>query len=379
MKLKSVIILSLLFSAVTLFAQDKPDEKPVKVGGQLYLFYGYEFNNASLASSNHERSEGFTVDRARVTVTKEFDPVFKVNVAIEGNNTASAANNTNTTASVFVRLANIEANLLTGEDIKVRLLAGLISSPIIEAIDQLSGLRWLGKNFYDNAAALNVYNTDYTFGGGILAAVEILKMVKITGTVMNGGNTTGAQETYENSGKSFHGVVSVTPVEKLITINGYVNSFDLAVKNTALGIKGEYQLNYGGSAAINISGIVLGGNFFFINKKDTTASGSTDIVQAKIAEGFMNANFKEISGIPLFLIGRFGYGKDTKLANSEAIFYAAGIGYQFNSNLQMAAYFENYNYKTALGTNFTGYGSTQASNRGKGTQQNLYIKSEAKF
>lgn len=367
MRIKSFLIaLAVFMSGAALFAQEQPADKPVKVGGQIFMFYGYEFRNPDTANKNKEKSEGFTVDRVRVNASKEFESIFKANVTLEGNN--STATNSGD-PSVFVRLANLEANLPAGEDVKVKLTAGVFTNPIHDTLDATSGLRWLGKNFYDNASALNQSKvSDYSFGGGAMISIDAMKMVKVTGSIMNGGKTTAAGETFENSGKAIHGVVSITPLGKLLTINGYIASYDVALKNSTLNLTGDNQFTVGGTAALNFENIILGATYLKTTREtDSPSAGKTTAGDSTIVEAFLNANLKEAAGVPVLVIGRYGYGKDKKVANSDTTFYAVGLGYQFNANVQLAAYFENYTYNKNLAT------------FGEGKKQTLYVKSEAKF
>lgn len=387
MKLNKLLIAVLIaaFGAVGVFAQE---DKPVKVGGQIFFFYGSELKNEATVNKDRTKSDAFVVDRVRINVSKEFDSIWSAFVTAEGNNTGAA----HTTASFYVRNAYLSAKV-GNDDAKVTLNGGVMTNPIHLVNDIQRGDRWINKEYYDNSNAtgttgVGLWNADYAIINGITVQADLMKMVTLRVAFANGG-TNGASnlagsngtdnstqfETAKNSGKAIIGHVTVTPIEGIF-INGYVTSMEVQVKNTTKSEAGISQLNYGGGVGINLMGIRAGVNFAMLDNKTEPVSGTGFDIKGTLIDTYLNANLKEFVGMPVLVIGRFAYGVSKKdvsgtdlLKDSDVTVYGIGVGYQFNANVQAALYFENYTFKK----------TNPVIDAGEGARQTIYVKTEAKF
>jgi hypothetical protein len=303
------------------------------------------------------------LNRAYVTFAKKIDDVWSVKVTLDGVDYASGARG----SAVFIKNAYVEMKQKF-DPAEFKIQYGVVGTPIIGITDQISGARWIYQNYMDKSSdvlagdSLDVSSADM----GILASLNIMKMVTITGMYSNGeGYRYTEEQTQSATGtqtdKAYYGVLSITPVAGLY-INGYYHQRDENAGHLT-----DYAVNYyGAGLAWSDKSFKIGGNYF-TGERDPELSGATGI-DYTIMDIWALINLGEVAGVPVLLYGRYATGeRDPKAAGaktSESSTYYAGLGYQFNKNVQTMLVYQS---------------KTDDNGTDESTDEALMVKVEAKF
>ena len=387
---KVLISIFALICAASLFAEEpgKPEEpkkeeqkKPeVKLEGKIFAEY-----KQNLEKDVANYYYGFAVTRAYLTGKAKIDDVWSAKITIDAGNIEALGKdgddptkNVTTTSrgyEFFVKNAYVQAAPSFG-DYGLVLQFGMIGTPIIGLIDDISDYRWVYNNYIDKAGDVLINPNDSTKSLSIdtsadLGAslkIDIMKygdkkknaMVSVTGAVMNGeGYKKTDESTNGYRGKAMYAQITVNPIAEVF-ISGYMRreAYAATLLNTF----------YGGTIGYD-SKIIKAGVSYIMGKKGEL----TDDEKYTILDLYVNANLNDVAGLPVLIMGRYAMGSykqgDTiSTSASKVTVMAIGAGYQFNDYVRFLAYYENKQSK-----------AYKALYSDDGDLQAFYVKSEIKF
>ena len=343
---------------------EREKKDSLKITGKIYAQFSQDVKNAK--DKDETNGNTFEITRAYLQFKKKIGGPFSIKVtadAIKG--LKDSAGDTNEDYEFFLKNAYIQgknkfgAVTLTGQ-------LGLIGTPLIGITDKLSDYRWIYNNFFDKAKNLSVNTGDSSADLGLSVKADINKLVSVTGAVTNGEGYKDVTEDDKNSGKAFYGLLSITPIKGLY-INGYFRTENEEVDNSTKSYYNTDVTYYGGGVAWKSSIIKAGANYIIGKRKDDDPS-LTDSTKNdfKLLDCWLNVNLKDVTGYPVLILGRYAFGEDKKVTDSKVTYWGAGLGYKFNKNFRLAAYYENYKYADE-----TTYPEKD--------NQTFYVKAEAKY
>ena len=337
--------------------QDAPKPSPVDVSGVLFFDYSYILENKDKVTNTKKTyGDSFNLNRAYLTAQKKIDDVWSARVTLDAGTVENS--------DAFVKNAYVQMAPKFG-DVGLKLQGGLVGTPIIGLLDGFTGSRWIYQNYVDKAKDLTDKDIDVSSADtGLKGELNIVKIVTITGMYSNGDGYKKNTTDQNTVTKSNYLVVNVTPFSAL-NVFGYYHWHDTAAKS-----KENYVSYVGGGAAWSDKAIKVGASY-------TMASGKAANLkeESTIIEVWANVNLQQFAGVPVLLIGRYAMGKyekdatPNKLKNEGSAIWA-GVGYQVNSNVQLAAM---YKVDSITDKNATGAKTKDLEN------STMFVKSEIKF
>ncbi len=377
---------ALSIAGVSMAQEKKVEEKtPVDVSGKLYIQWGKDLKRQD-GSTKGENTNSFDLTRSYISFGKKIDDIWSVKVTLDAGNDTGGSD---TRYVVFVKNAYGQAERDFG-GVKANFQFGMIGTAAIGHIDKVSDYRWLNNNYLDASKSL-LYKTDKSIGQSIDTSadmgtglsIDIMKMVKLTGQVTNGEGykkTDDNDQTKQDDGKAYLGMITLTPVEGL-SLAGFYKKQDTK-QDQKYNEKKNNIVFYGGTAAYSTGLIKVGASYVLsdYSKADNTEGAEVQAMKYTIVDAFLLANLESAIGVPILLSGRYALGKskfDKVKAADEAIkgkeaevtIMAAGAGYAFNKNVRFMAYYEDQKAKKSddLGIDW------------KQSNRKVYVKSEFVF
>lgn len=304
--------------------QDAKKDNALKISG---VFFG-EYAQAL----NGDKDGSFALQRMYLTMKKNLPGVFSFRVTLD---CLGLEDSNKEGYEALVKFAYLQAAPKLGPvDLTIR--GGMINTPATSIVNGLTGLRWVGNTYIGAAkeilhdASGAILGIDTAADLGLSVQAKFLEMVTLTGAFTNGEGYKNVDVDNFHDGFSYYTTLSVNPV-KNIFINGYFRFFEKAVNNDII--------YYGGGAAWKSKMLRAGANFIGV----TNDTGSSD--NGYFVEGWLNANFDSVIGMPVLLICRVGYAHGLDGADNGK--YGFGAGYKFNKNVQLALYYEISDFEAA--------------------------------
>lgn len=396
--------------------QQKPVPGIFELNGQLFLQWAYKsgFDNsagnswnrayrwginadyfptlsAALPMNYREKNNNtFTVQRAFIMIRKQLNDIFSAKVTIDAD--PAAANN------AFIRHAFIQAHYDFGP-VAIRGEIGKIATPVIGITDQLSDMRWVGKNALDNAKYyLNGRVFDTPADLGILYGMTILKMVNLQYTLTNGE---GFQKDEIYKAKAHTVMLSINPsiFIKEVYANFYGrwedtnrNEYQLSTAGVPTfayrGISGSSYLGFGVAWKSDI--VRFGINCFFpeqVVARTVYPFSLTDVYQLPmprsrshyiLVDTWLNVDLGALTPANVLLVGRCIFGREQKnfqvnlRRQHDTLLINAGVGYRVNKNLRFLLMYEHVYYWVQSRLTYP-YQRDPTPNR------NVYVKTEVQF
>ncbi len=379
---KFLFVLTILFFSTfiaALHAEDQKDDlkksdlkkNDLKIGGKIYAQYYYELQDSDNSDDTAEKN--FSVTRAYIKLKKNIGGPFSIHITadalqLKSSDSVDITDSGGDAATVDVKpetpyydffLKN--AFIMGKEDfgaVNITGNFGLIGTPIIGLSGKLSDYRWIYNDFIDKSKNLTGTSIDTSTDLGLSVKADIMKIVTLTGAYCNGEGYKHVAEDARNSGKSVYGLVSITPFKGLF-LNGFIRNENKEVDNSAMEYTKKDSRYYGGGLALKSDILKAGFNYIPRAKNEEDGKKTTDITLLDI---WLHANFNSAVGVPVLLLGRYAKGEDKK-SDIKTTYIGGGLGYQFNKNFRVAAYYEEYKNDSFA----------------EGKQKNVYIKTEAKF
>jgi len=303
-----------------LYAQEKQTESEgakffekvsdLGITGKMYLSYTHDFE---------DRKSDLSLDRAYVTFKRNIaGPIsvkFRTDVKKDDNG-----------YQPFVKNAYVQFKHGFGP-VKVKAQAGIIGTPNIGITGKMQDLRWIYQDYsFDKASDLIGKTIDTSADVGANLSITFMKKVTITGSLTEGEGYNNAEGDFKRN--VIHTTLSINPLGKLY-VNGYFKYGD--TKN-----RGYDTCRYfGGGVSWKSKLIKAGVNFVFPTIDDGTAKSNYTII-----ETWANADLYSATEIPVLVLARFAYGMENNDDNVGKTIFGAGLGYKFNKNFRVLAYFD---------------------------------------
>lgn len=383
----------------------KPEEKPTEVGGRIYMWYSRDVANKSTTLPREPKTDHFSLNRAYITVAREFSDVFSAKLVTDVKPDASAQ-------YIYIKNAYLQARLFKDGPVTWTTQFGVVGTPVIGLIDKISDARWIYWNYIDKSKdVLNGVEIDNSADVGLLTELDIVKIVKLTGGYTNGEGY-GKMLTESNCDKSkrLYGMVTLTPIMQLYLSGFYKTDLEMVSTtvstnptSTVYPYNDQSKLNYWGALiAWSDKSFKIGASYSIPYKssiKYYLASGAQAGLYGqrtrwygRIFDAWAHVNLKELTGLGFILYGRYAHGIDdvrtryiTRTSSNilqsnfdtRTQIWAAGLGYQFNKNVRLLAMYEVNSVKGDSRTRVLPDG-TNASERIP-MERTLWVKTEASF
>jgi hypothetical protein len=335
-----------------------PEKAPIEISGVLFMDYSYLLSSKdSVTKAEENKQDSFNLTRAYLTASKKIDDVWSAKLTLDACGNNSAKDN-----DAFLKNAYVQyGKKLDVVDLKVQ--AGLTGTPIIGLLDGFTGSRWIYQNYLDKSSDISGKSFDVSSADtGLKPDMKIMKMVTLTGMYSNGDGYKVKTQDNAPVTKAYYGVLNINPAAAL-NVFGFYHWHD-----TAGDASKNFISYYGGGVAWSDKMIKVGASYTILDGK------AADIKQeATTLEAWANVNLNDFIGAPVLLIGRYAMSeykdKQSTEKKNEGSAIWGGIGYQMNSNVQMAAMYK-------LNTLEKKTGSTSTSDL---EESSMYVKSEIKF
>ncbi len=451
--LPGLTVLVFLFAGMQLSAQDKEPrsredrfekDQSLKIGATLYMewanLYGWQSDNfsrisrwgrtSSVQSKNHNNT--FRVQRVYLTFKKNLGDIFSVHVItdIDTHGSSEGPNN------LYLKFVYIQAEHVFGTDkypVALRAQFGKVQTPNSGFILKRSDLRWIDKEFSfdEGKRVLDGFSTDYSADFGAKAEIDIFKILSYTFAITNGEgyknqNREILNETYFDA-KSYYHMVTLSPIKRWLYLSFHYRD-EIAEKHNpsdddllAAYIAGEpFEIGtiregyWGFSLAWDMDLIKTGGGITFPEKKTGRKFNASGMVtnpvyrqDCLVGYAWLHFNLAPIvKPAPLIVIGQFAYGRKYGrlaaytgtggFADKTSRIVGAGIGWQFNKNFRIAAYWENQSYivktpgavramdginlaSNPTGVLFSGYLTNHFLTRNPVDRNNIFVKIAVEF
>jgi hypothetical protein len=398
----SLLVAATVFMAAGAFAQTtpapsqetQPQEKKaldtsLKISGVIYTEYahltglqpGSVFSQASTAPYTDEgissaKNDTFRVNRVYINLRKNFTETLSMRVTTDVE--ASGA------PTLYLKYAFFQYKDSFFDFLGVNLQGGLIGTPVIGLLDDISGCRWIYQNLLDKSAnMLNGYGVDSSADYGARLALTFANMVTVTGAVTNGeGYKKNAGGLTDFDGMAYYGMINVNPISQLY-ISGFYRYEEY--KNRVSGYPGSDISDrgyYGFGVAWKSDLIMAGAHYWLLWNNDRTSSPAGTVPPRVrkhygLLEAYVMVNLGVVvPTVPLLIHGRYSDGvEQASLAGNSDIqrrtrMIAAGLGWAFNGNLRTLAYYERYAYDI---------GRIDPSYRNPKPASNFMVKCEVAF
>lgn len=351
----STAVFSLMIASSALFAQTPAEQKPVteeikttvhsepvEIKGRVFLQYGQVIN-----PKDSKESYKVSVERAYVDINKKFSDNWSVRITSDINGS------TGSPYSLMAKYAYLQGKYSFGP-VSMKGQFGLVGTPVIGMVDDISAYRWIDKNSLDNASAIMGSSIDSSADLGAKLDINIMKIATISGMICNGDGYKTINKTLEM--KTYYAALDINP-EKYVKPLHVIGFYKRNAADSA-GSK-NYDQYLGGGAAFS-NDLIKVGAYYTMAK---VVANDTTTKNMWMVEGFANANLESVIKYPVLLMGKYAMGKDKKVTDSDVTQWGVGAGYQLHKNIQCAVYVDNYQYK--LDT--------------KKPARTLYVKSDIKF
>jgi hypothetical protein len=341
---------------------------------------------------SHKNNNTFQMERAYLTIRKRIGDIFSAKVTVDVDQDSRDV--------IYLKYGFVQ---LFKEfptpygPIALKAQLGKIGTPVIGITDNLSDLRWIGRNYLDNSKLLlngNSFDNSADLGG--MVSLALFNLVTIEYALTNGeGVKSDHNETY--AGKSHTLLVSVNPVDYLKDL--YVNFYgrwedtnknkivtDVSGKPTKY--QGTDERNYAGCGAAWYSDLIKAGVNIFVPVKEYSKTTYVDPVTGYaprhknnflLIDSWLNFNLGAVvRPAPVLIMGRCAWGRESKslLSNGrqgrETLLLGGGVGYQFSEYFRMALYYETIRYHVR-------YALHDFTRKDPTPNNNVYIKAEVKF
>lgn len=399
----------LLAAGAGVFAQEtpKPEEKPTEVGGRIYMWYGRDIANKSTTLPREPKTDHFELNRAYITVAREFSDVFSAKLVTDVKPDASAQ-------YVYIKNAFLQMRLFKDAPVTWTTQFGVVGTPIIGLVDKVSDARWIYQNYIDRSKdVLNGTSVDNSADVGLLTELDIVKVVKLTGGYMNAeGYGAKLMESNYDKSKRLFGMLTLTPIKQLVLSGFYKTDLEMVSTtastnptSTVYPYNDQSKLSYWGALiAWSDKTLKIGASYSIPYKssiKYYLASGAQAGLYGqrnrwygRIFDAWAHINLKELTGLGFILYGRYAHGIDdvrtryitrTSSNNLRSNFdtrthiWAAGLGYQFNKNVRLLAMYEVNSVKGDTRTVVSPSGSAYNVTQNIPMERTLWVKTEASF
>lgn len=348
-KFIALLVMGIFMAAGAAFAQEAPKAEEVKpamdLSGVAYIWWQKDMDNENAASKN---TNHFAINRVYLTWAKQFNDVWSVKLTTDVNGG---------TNQVFFKNAYLQMKK-SFDPVTVTVQYGLVGTPIAGLIDSKSDYRWIHNNYFDNSKALIGITLDPTADMGLLASVEVMKMVTLTGLYANGeGYSNGFNEAEGDNSKAYHGMLTVTPFQGLF-LSGFYKKLDKA-NAPGTNVVGDSLSMYGGIVGWSDKTFKVGASYTMVEQE----AGAADN-EATLLDIWAHINLNQFVGAPVLVVGRYAQGTSSPDDGSDVdtTAWEAGLGYAFNKNVRVLALYEVIDTDGVNGKNET-----------------VWIKTEAKF
>jgi hypothetical protein len=339
--LSTLIALFMLLGSSLAFGADDAKKNESKWGtikGKIYL--GLQFEDLGTAVNANDM---FFLDRAYFTYKKKIGAGFSMRITTDiiGNDTSGG----DTPYSLYIKYGYLQWEKGLGP-VKIKSQLGMVGTPILGLADKLGGMRWVTKNYFDNAKKIT-RAMDNSADLGWNLSLNFLKMVTLSGAVTAGEGYKDIAAGETDNSKAIYGMATVNPIKELY-ISGFIRTNGHAGLN-------ENDMYVGGGIAWKTKLFKAGANYAYVMTDNST-------YKDHVVDVWVNFNLKSVISIPILVMGRFALGMDT-VAASTSTNILAGIGYRFNNNVQTMLL----------------YKATDTFSDANSAKHNIYLKVEAKF
>ncbi len=383
----------------------KPEEKPTEVGGRIYMWYSRDMANKSTTLPREPKTDHFELNRAYITVAREFSDVFSAKLVTDVKPDASAQ-------YIYIKNAFVQMRLFKDGPVTWTTRFGVVGTPVIELVDKVSDARWIYQNYIDKSKdVLNGTSVDNSADMGLLTELDIVKIVKLTGGYMNAeGYSARLVESNYDKSKRLFGMVTLTPIKQLVLSGFYKTDLEMVSTtvstnptSTVYPYNDQSKLSYWGALiAWSDKSFKIGASYSIPYKssiKYCLASGAQVGIYGqrtrwygRIFDSWVHVNLKELTGLGFILYGRYAHGIDdvrTRYITRSSSNYlkpkfdprtdiwAAGLGYQFNKNVRLLAMYEVNNVNNDSRTRVLPDGTNATEIIPM--ERTLWVKTEASF
>lgn len=347
-------------------AQEKEALKPapIDVTGQVYMnWHTHLTDNSGKTGTKDSNTNTFEFERIYLNFQKKFDDTFSARVTLDMANDQISEQTTKSDGStssentskyrVFIKFAYLQAKNSFGI-VDTILKIGMIDTPVTGFIDWLSDQRYVHKNLVDDAKNLLPGSTsiDNTADMGLSLALNFIKKADLILAITNGEGFKKTNESYYNNsngsgdnskntsqGKAYYSRLTITPIDSL-----YISGF-FRYEGTSVDESDNHKGYYGAGVAWKNELLKAGVNYILpfqkINGEDVTYS-NTDKKKMSLLEAWITFTPKKLIEIPVVAMARYGYGDDFDQDNYKTTYMGIGLGYEFNTNIRAAAWYDQY-------------------------------------
>lgn len=313
-----------------------------------------EWNTKSI--KNGKTTNDFNVNRAYITLKKEFTPWLDMRVTTDLFNSKDGDDKGN---GLEVRMKYAYANLkFYGTSTEI----GLVHTPSDDYDSSIWPYRVQGKHFLDNhgiqaSADLGIVNKG-TFGGKLdpeyLNTVSKAFAGKWGGYMVGLYNGAGYDNTEANTDKVISGLIYVRPLSSVSILKGlqvaYVGNYGKSNANfTTAGKTGDYP-----DWQVNIGQISLQHKLFALMGQYYWGKGTKSSTEQNDRSGYVGAGFLRIPGLEKARV--FGkvdfFDPNTNKSNDGYTTYIAGLSYDVTKELMPFIAYERRSYESSTGADY---------------------------
>lgn len=375
----AIVLITAVITPYGVRAQETAMPDPMEESRPLMDFSGVAYiwwqDDMSNEPAGQEKGDHFSINRVYLTWAKKFTDVWSVRLTTDVDSSVDAN-------KVYFKFAYVQMKQDL-EPVAFNVQYGLVATPVLGMIDKLSDARWIYNNYIDKASDLVGATFDPTADMGARASIEVLKRAALTFMYSNGeGYMEGFSEKQGDTSKAYYGMLSGNPIgglhaavyyKKIMNGSRVVNRFDDTTEtfNTK-----NYNLYYGAFLAWSDETFKVGVSYSLPKIKEEEAdAGDGATFKFSILDSWINLNLDALIGSPVLLYGRYALGENkdgytydsaTGAVTSDikytSTLWAAGIGFKFNSYVQMLIMYEE-----------------QDKDKIRDRDQTIWVKTEARF
>lgn len=344
---KGFVYMAVMTFATATFAQEavKEEIKDIKISGKAYLEWNKELSNYD---DTTEHQNTFEIKRVYLDFKKEFDSVWSARVTTdvgqvesegEAEVTDTASGNPETVDvkaksdpyTVYVKYAYIQAKQKM-DFVDANFKFGMIGTPLIGLIDDKSDYRWVEQNYVDQAKNIIGTSIDSSADMGVSVDLSFFKMVKLSGSLVNGeGYKKVNEDELGDDGKAYYGMLTITPVKGLDIFGTYRNQ----ITDDGHG-SDNYSRYMAFGASYSTDLVKVGAMYVMPEVKKGGVENEYTLI-----DSWLLANLESVINIPILITGRYSYGENEDVDDSEVTIWAAGLGYAINKNIRVMAYYQD--------------------------------------
>ncbi len=297
--------------------------------------------------------------------------------------TTDVDNTSGSAPTLYLKYAFFQYRDVFFDFLGVNLQGGLVSTPMLGLIYDISDTRWIYQSLLDKSAnMLNGFSMESSADYGVRLSFIFADMITLTGAVVNGeGFKKNAGGLSDYDGLAYYGMIVINPVPELFLV-GSTRWEEYRAKQDNFGSDISDKGYCGFGVAVKTALIRVGAFYwmFWDNDRQSSLFGTRPPTVRKsysLFEWYLMMNMGAVvPTLPVLLHGRLsqGYENAGQAANSDVRrrtrMFAAGIGWAFNAHLRILAYYERYMYD--VGRRAYGY-------RNPHPASNFMVKGEVAF